>query len=501
MLCLSCLMASGDLSFSPRFRWLLLVAVSVYAALLGWNLGAYAGGADSSGYLNHARLLAAGTVRTPTRDLPSAPAREISAFAYVPLGFSPASAGNPREMVAIYPLGLPLLLAVAGIALGWMLAAPVVVVAHALAGLWVTYALGRAAGLQQRLALLGAVILAVSPQYIFNSVQLLSDLPALVWTTAAILCAWKARTRVGWAWATGLVFAMAVLIRPTNVLVAVPVLIALGAKWGRWWRTGVAGLPVAIGLLLYNRAAYGHPLRFGYGEIGEAFSFGYLGPTLLHYALWLPVSLAVVGLLGLGLPWARGIAQPWTAVLLSWCAILGGFYALYPFTHQDWWALRFVLPAFPAAIVGAMLVAQACLAYHSEAAQRQILFAVAAWSLGWGLIWCQPLRSWRIGHDEHAYVEATTWAREHLPAGTVIFGSQTTGAQHYYTDFVTVHWPFAHEPDALKIVTGAKKDGRAIYAMLFPHEEGMLRERPLPGRWEAAGQVRHISIWRLTDAP
>lgn len=501
-LCLSCLMAASDLPFSPRFRWLLLLAVLAYGALLGWNVGAYAGGADSSGYLNHARMLAAGTVRIPTRDLPSAPAREISAFAYVPLGFSPASAGDPREMVAIYPLGLPLLLAVAGIVLGWTLAAPVVIIAHALAGLWVTYALGRAAGLPRRLALSGVALLAVSPQYVFNSVQLLSDLPAMVWTTGAILCAWQARTRRGWAWATGLVFAMAVLIRPTNALAAVPVLIALGANWGRWWRVGVAGLPVAVALLWYNRAAYGHPLRFGYGEIGEAFDFSYLGPTLLHYTRWLPVSLAVVGMLVLALPWVRGIERPWKAVLLSWCGILGGFYALYPFTHQDWWALRFVLPAFPAAMVGALLVVQAWLKRRDAAVQRRIILAGAAAGVVWGLGWCQPLRSWKIGRDERAYVVATNWVRNHLPAGTVIFGSQTTGALRYYTECVVVHWPFAHEADARKIVAAARRDGREVYAMLFTEEEAMVRERPVPGRWERAGwKGGRVSVWVLLEEP
>lgn len=500
-LCLSCLMASSDLPFSPRFRWLLLGAVLVYSALLGWNVGAYAGGADSSGYLNHARMLAAGTIRTPTRDLPSAPALEISAFAYVPLGFSPANAGNPREMVAIYPLGLPLLLAAAGLLMGWTLAAPVVVVAHALGGLWVTYALGRAAGLQRRLALLGAGLLAVAPQYVFNAVQLLSDLPALVWTTAAILCAFQARTRAGWAWTAGLVFAMAVLIRPTNALAAVPVLIALGANWGRWWRMGVAGLPVAIALLWYNRAAYGHPLRFGYGEIGEAFSLGYLGPTLLHYARWLPVSLAVVGVLVLALPWARGVERMWKAVLLSWCAILGVFYALYPFTHQDWWALRFVLPAFPAAMVGALLVMQAWLAQRSEAAQRRTVATIAVAGIAWGLIWCHPLRSWRVGRDEQVYVLATNWARSHLPAGTVIFGSQASGALRYYMECVVVHWSFAHEADVRKIVAAARKDGRQIYAMLFPFEEAVVRERSVPGRWEKVDQIGQVSVWALKGEP
>ena len=66
---------------------------------------------------------------------------------------------------------------------------------HALFGLWLVYRLGREAGLEAGWAWLGALLLAASPLYIFMSLQVMSDVPALVWVTAAVLCAWKSRER------------------------------------------------------------------------------------------------------------------------------------------------------------------------------------------------------------------------------------------------------------------------------------------------------------------
>ncbi|MES2697864.1 MAG: hypothetical protein V4773_30665, partial [Verrucomicrobiota bacterium] len=357
-----------------------------------------------------------------------------------------------------------------------------------------------AAGLRRRVALLGAALLAACPLPIFVSMQLLSDVPALVWTTGALLCAWRARTRVAWAWVAGGVFAVAVLIRPTNALALVPLAIVLGKNWGRWRRTGLAGLPFAIALGLYNRAAYGHPLRFGYGAIGEAFGLEYLGVTLVHYLTWLPVLLAGVGVLAPAILWVRGVKWTWRAALVAWVVVLTGFYAVYPFTFQDWWGLRFVLPAFPAMIVAALLVGQSWLGRWRETTQRVVLAGTAVWCVAWGAVWSSSLRSLRTGSDERMYVNATDWVRAELPEGAVIFGGQMSGSLHYYTKFVTVNWGFATPEDSAKIVRGARADGRAVYAMLFPFEEAMLQERPMPGAWQPAGRLKHITLWKLADA-
>jgi 4-amino-4-deoxy-L-arabinose transferase-like glycosyltransferase len=86
---------------------------------------------------------------------------------------------------------------------------------HALAGVFLVFQLARACGLRAGAAVLAALLLATSPLYVFTSLTLMSDTPALVWTTAAVLLAWKSRGHPAWAGVAGLAMSAAVLVRPT----------------------------------------------------------------------------------------------------------------------------------------------------------------------------------------------------------------------------------------------------------------------------------------------
>ncbi|HEY5227662.1 MAG TPA: hypothetical protein VIJ19_03920, partial [Opitutaceae bacterium] len=48
-----------------RAAWVAAIfALAAYAEILGLHMGAVAGGSDSSGYLNHAKLIALGELHT-----------------------------------------------------------------------------------------------------------------------------------------------------------------------------------------------------------------------------------------------------------------------------------------------------------------------------------------------------------------------------------------------------------------------------------------------------
>jgi hypothetical protein len=89
-------------------RLLPAMGMICYALFLARFMGAGAGGADQSGYLNHARLLAEGRASAPMRLIPELPPDGVPFFTYVPLGFNP----NPDHLTMnpIYPPGLPLLI-------------------------------------------------------------------------------------------------------------------------------------------------------------------------------------------------------------------------------------------------------------------------------------------------------------------------------------------------------------------------------------------------------
>ncbi len=119
---------------SRALGWCGLIALVIYAVFLARNFSGVAGGADSSGYLNSARLLATGQLTAELRTPPEfGPQATLRRDQFQPQGFAPFD-GNPR-LSPTYAVGLPLHLAVAGELLGWSQAATAVGVLAAVAAL------------------------------------------------------------------------------------------------------------------------------------------------------------------------------------------------------------------------------------------------------------------------------------------------------------------------------------------------------------------------------
>ena len=362
--------ATGVSSLRQKIaRAALPLAFAFYACLLAMHIGAYSAGSDQSGYLNSAMLLGRGTSRMPQRVLPGTDFEKTSPRIYVPLGMRDATGNSSgRLMVPVYSTGLPLLIAgMAGIA-GWNAAPHATILILSLLGILVTAWLAHEWGLPGIWPWIAALLLACSPLYVTYSLQLMSDMPALVFTTLAVVLAWKSRGHRPWALGAGAALAFAVLVRPNNALVLLPAAICLGADWRRWALLGAGGLPGTVFLLLYNRFNYGAPLDTGYGDLSGLFGAKYVFPTLLFYAVWLPVLISPAGTLFAGLPFLVRRATRKALVLITWISSILGFYAFYKVTSRIWWELRFLLPAFPPMLVGSLWVLRSWL--QTDAAAR-----------------------------------------------------------------------------------------------------------------------------------
>lgn len=483
----------------PLVALALLVALAAYGAVMFPRLGAVAGGSDSSGYLNNARLLAQRRVTVPAR--PVAGAEPLSVGAREPLGFHPST--DDTALTPTYPTGFPLLILAATTFTNWTAAPNVVAGAHLLAGLLLTYLLARACGLRRPWAALAFLLLAASPLFPFIGLQAMSDVPALVWTAAAVLAALHARRHAAWAVAAGFAFGLAALIRPTNALALVPLAFALGVAWRRWLGFGLGGVPAAAFFAAYNHAAYGSMLTTGYGNPGTDFSRHFFIPTLGHYVVWLPALLTPVVLAALALPFMRSVAPaPVRGLLLGWIAAFLGFFACYRFTSETWWYLRFLLPAFPALIVGALLVLQTI-----APRVRPRRWPALAWTLAavaivvYGAGWMRSLRALKSGHDESAYVEVSSWAKSHLPPDAVIACMQNSGALFYYTDFALIRWDWLKPDDFRAIAAANAAAPHPVYAFLQAFEVTPAFHHHLPGRWDRVDQVRSVTVWKLRPAP
>lgn len=499
--------ASRDSTPASFSRWLLPLLLGlggmIYAAFIGTHVGAYPSGSDSSGYLNSARLLRAGHISAPERVLPTLPVDQTPVYAYVPLGFIPA---QPGRIVPTYAIGVPLLVNATAVFTGARTAANWTLWWHAVAGVGLMFVLGRLAGLASGWAALGALLMASCPLHIFFSLQMMSDVPATTWATATVVFAWLSRRDARWALLAGFSLGIAVLIRPTNLLLILPAAIALGPAPRRWLAFVVAGLPAAAGLFYYNGSAYGNPFASGYGNIGDLFAWANVAPGLAHYGKWLPVLLTPLGVLALGLPLCARRLPLWTAVLIAWLVGFFTIYAAYFHTHETWWYLRFVLPAFPAAWVAALLVMREILqrtgwdekfaAGSTRAWIAGLLLAAAI--LGFSMRWNRHFGTAAAGRNQSAEQEAIAWMQQKIPANAVLAAMQASGALFYFTDFPIVRWDQLEERDFPNLARATAAAGRPLFALLEPfEEERVFVEKRLTGRWTKIGVFQQIGLWKF----
>jgi hypothetical protein len=484
-----------------RMGWVMaVVALAIYAEFLSIHIGAVSGGSDSSGYMNHAKLIAGGAVNVQPRTIAGLPAVVTSPYLYIPLGFRPS--WNSSAMVPTYPMGLSLFIVASKALVGWRHAGDVTMMLHALAGVVATFALGRTFGLSRPWSVLCAATIALSPLYLFMSLTAMSDVPSLVWTALAILAAIRGRERPSWALAAGAALAVDVLLRPANVLALIPLGLALGASPRRWTFLLLGGLPGATALLISNHQAFGGFLATGYGDNIDAFKASFVPATFLQYLRWFPVLFTPVVVLVLGLPFIPTEKAGTKPILVTWIAVFAVFYATYQFTHESWWYLRFLLPAAPAFVVGSALVLRKLLA--SVRASAAWPSSPVAYVVAIGFIcanstwWSHDLGVLHIGEDELRYGILGDWMKANLPADAVCLSMQASGSVYFYTPFTILRWDMLNKADISVVEAALVNSRRPLYAVLFPFEVTRMAslERLMPGLWSPVGKVDDVVILR-----
>jgi hypothetical protein len=476
--------------------------IILWAGLLGYGaillalIGAVPSGSDNSGYFNEARLFARFEINAHERVIPGVPAKDAPPYLYVPLGFKPSS-GGPGLMVPTYPPGLPIMLAPVARVAGWRHAGDILLLLHSLAAIALTYALGRVCALPATWSLLGALVLAASPLYLFTSLQALSDVPATAWATAAVLAAWRSRERPGWALASGLCVAVAFLVRPSNFLIAAPVALAAGMAPRRWILIGAGALPGVAAWMAINHAAYGGYLQSGYGAIGNEFHAGLILGTLKYSGWWLPVLFSPIVVVSPAIVAFLPSRTRCAAVLTAWAAAYVGFYSAYRWTHEVWWFLRFLLPAAPALIVSGLLVLHFCFEgirrRFTGAWTRTLLSLLFFAAIGAEVSQVIRLDAWAIGRGERKYGRVADWLAANVPQNSVLIVYQYSGAAFFYTDYAFLRGDQIDPSTADRVRVSARAHGRPVYAVLFPFERDILQR--FPGQWSIAGSVEDVTIF------
>jgi hypothetical protein len=314
VLCLSRLLT--ELNVAPWLRkliaaatkrpglWIAAMALLAFAASLGFRLGVLFNEAiadDEATYRFIARTLLAGRVTNPIPD-----DAEFFGNRFIVI--------NAHGWHGKYPIGHPLVLAL-GEAVG---AIDVMMPLCGALCVWLAYRVGRKL-FDDRVALVGASLLVLSPHFVWTCGTLLSQPTLSAVLLAGMLLTLRGSEDPRWRWTllAGCLFGFAFLVRPLPgglfaVVGALQVLLdARGARarFGRLFAFGAGALPWLLVFLAANYAQSGSVFTSGYQE-------AHGGLKVLYNDQGQVVNSLVGGLLRENF-WLLG----WTfaLLLLSWC--------------------------------------------------------------------------------------------------------------------------------------------------------------------------------------
>ena len=451
--------------------WIALVTAAT-AMLVGLVKGTrVAGGADAYGYVSQALLWLKG-LPVQAEPLAAAVPWPLAEWSLAPLGFRPGL--EPGIIVSTYPPGLPLAMAAAA-AIGGTGAVYWVVPASGAAAVWLTYLLGRRFA-DAFSGAAAALLVAASPVFLFQLVQPMSDVFA---TACWLLSLWGAAAGVPFV--AGLGAGVALLTRPNLAPLALLATAAAVAHAYPHHRNPRAVLGAAIMWALPRAAAagflpwlnsrrYGSPFASGYGPASELFALAHVPVNSGRYLRWLLDTQTPVVLLGLAAPFAvrtcrprprsaSPSAQAWVGLGFS-AVVLACYLPYSPF--EEWWYLRFLLPAIPVLLVLATAVLV------------RLVPAAPAVMRGPVLVSCVGLLAW---HYVATAGERSAFASRMLPDRAVLLRVQESGTLRMYGGRTTVRFDHLDPQGLDAAVQFLDREGRPPYFVLEAWEETQFRER------------------------
>jgi hypothetical protein len=473
-----------------------ICAVIVSGLSVRWSTYA-ASGSDSSGYVSEAYGWRYGPLPRPIPLDASLP-WPSPATALAPLGYMSAPDGH--AIVPTYSPGLPMMMALALAAVGPR--GPYLVV-PVFAGLivWTTFVLGR------RLAgpgagVLGALFVSVSPIVLFQSLWPMTDVPiGALWTGAAAAALGGSRRS---AVLTGVIAACAVLVRPNLPLVPAAFVLHFLLD-GPTRREGLIRAatfsacvaPAVVCVAFLNARWFGGPFHSGYGTAATLYSVHSVWPNLQRYPVWLVRSHSILSFLFL-LPllmWKRMRASP-SGMRLAYLLIAAIWFSYLPyFAFEEWWYLRFLLPAIPAMLI---LAALSMLALGRLAAPQWsgvLTFLLAA------ALFVGELRFTRSQQmfgplyvAEQRYVTVGLYLRQILPENGIVLAIQHSGSARFYTGRPIVRFDLVDESLAPRAQAALVAAGYHPFAVFEDHEIPQLRallglDRNVPLPWRLIARL------------
>jgi 4-amino-4-deoxy-L-arabinose transferase-like glycosyltransferase len=443
--------------------------------------------------LSQARELAAGRL---SQEIPTDPAYAWTNAEWTLIPLAHVRAPQPGRMVATYPPGLPLLMAALvpfGVRAEYLLVP--------LFGALLVYFTWRAGHLlgDSLAGALAALLLSMSPTFLLQLVQPMSDVPAAACWAGAVVCASREGRRE--ALFAGLLTGLAVMIRPNLAPLAVITLALIVARRVDRAQRTVAGLGPVVTmtclLLVIQTLRYGSPLGSGYGKAGDLFSLASIGENLNRYPGWITSTHTPLIWLWVIAPLVlKGARRPLLVALVAliigtWCAYL----PYVAFRPDEWFYTRFLLPAIPFMLLlsSAVLIA---LIRRAPQPSRPVLTATVTLVFGLALARASAPQLTNTAPHERRYEEAGTFVRDSLPANAVVLAAQHSGSVRFYANRTIVRWDVAPRSELDAIVAAIRGAGSLPFLVVDAAEVPEFRER-FAGQ-EATDRLRPLAEFGVT---
>ncbi len=473
-------------SFLSRFLRALTpwVATAAAAAVLVvcWVYGTRAaGGSDSYGYVSQARLWLAADLHVHQDFAATAPWPNAD-WTFTPLGYRPAPG---HTIVPTYAPGLPLLMAMFMKFAGECGAFIVTPLSGALLVL-LTFALGvQLSG--RSTGALAALLTASSPTILFMTLWPMSDVPAAAFWIMSLVIAVRPPSLTS-ATLAAVSAGVAILIRPN-----LAPLVVFPAALAAWRATGSASvrvlrlsifalacLPFVALVAWVNHDLYGSFLTSGYGEASSIYKWQYFRPNLDRYPRWLWESqgpYVFVFLLAVGLP--RGPKTESRALRWILLAYVAGVFACYLFygVFDDWWYLRFVIPALPVMFVLSIdAISQAGRGF-GPVVQAMATVVFTALTVNHAIAYARQHSVFEIGEGEQKYADVGRYLARELSPDTVVISGLHSGNIRLYSQLRTLRVDVLDDAWLDRAIDYLKSEGPPPYLVLEESEVRNFRQR------------------------
>ena len=457
-----------------------IAAVAVLAVCFMFGTRA-AGGSDTYGYVSQAQLWLTGDLHVHQEFVASAPWPNADR-SFTPLGYR---AVEHHAIVPTYAPGLPVLMALflkVGGSCGPFVVTPLcgalLVLLTAVLGSQVS---GRSTGA------LAALLTASSPTILMLSLWPMSDVPAAAFWTMSLVMAWRPSS-LSSAALSGISTGIAILIRPNLAPLALfpgGILAWRAAADPATWRSRL--VPFALGFVPFvvlvavvNHNLYGSFLTSGYGDTASIYKWRNLVPNLQRYPRWLWETQGVyvlVFLLAVALPAGpRPQSRSMRGILLAYITVVFGCYLFYiPF--DDWWYLRFVIPAMPAIFVLSVDAILHGSRRFGRRVQAIVAMAFALISVSHAIGFAREHAIFELGEGEQKYADVGRYLARELPPGTVVISGLHGGSIRLYANLRTLRVDLLDGAWLDRAIERLKSEGPSPYLVLEGSEVINFRQR------------------------